>query len=134
MDHKRNILVNTAKGLAVLVAICLLRYAETFVTVVSFNQVGIVPNIIAMLVLLSGISAIVGLGRGDRWGFIPLYFFIPAITMFFGYSMIPYLPSLVSPDLRPFSIVLLNSSVLVFSVLVLLKMMDDDVVLPVEKC
>ncbi|MGF1680521.1 hypothetical protein L4D09_02870 [Photobacterium makurazakiensis] len=133
MDNQRNGLANAGKGLAVLVMICLLRYADTFATVMSFKQVGIVPSIIAILVLLSGILASVGLARGRRWGFIPLYFFIPAVTMFFGYSMIPYLPSLVSSDLRPFSVVILNSSVLIFAVVVLLKMMDTDVVLPIEK-
>ncbi|MCQ1057054.1 hypothetical protein ACQKPX_08760 [Photobacterium sp. DNB23_23_1] len=133
MDVTRRGLLLAAKGLAVLVMICLVRYADSFALIFSLNQVGIVPSYIAILVLLSGVGAILGLGRGNRWGFIPLYFFIPAITMFFNYSIIPYLPQLFSPEFRGMAIFFLNSSVLVFSVLLLLKMMDNDVIFSIEK-
>ncbi|MGF1725063.1 hypothetical protein [Photobacterium nomapromontoriensis] len=126
MDIKRHGLGQAAKLLAALVVICLLRYADTFATIFSFQQVGIVPSFIASLVLISGISAIIGLLCGRYWGFIPLYFFIPAITMFFGYSLIPYLPQLVSPEFRQVVIVAFNSAVMLFAVLLLLKMMDSD--------
>ncbi|WEM41736.1 hypothetical protein PTW35_14085 [Photobacterium sp. DA100] len=133
MDVTRRGLLLAAKGLAVLVMICLVRYADSFVLIFSLNQVGIVPSFIALLVLLSGIGAILGLSRGNRWGFIPLYFFIPAVTMFFNYSLIPYLPQLVTPEFRSIVIFFLNSSVLLFSVLLLLKMMDSDVIFSIEK-
>ena len=64
-----------ARGLAVLVFICLLRYVDTFAAVFSFQQVGIVPGIIAMLVLFSGLLAIAGLVRGNKWGFHPILFY-----------------------------------------------------------
>ncbi|PSU06413.1 hypothetical protein C9J03_15775 [Photobacterium gaetbulicola] len=133
MDVTRRGLRFATKGLAVLVMICLVRYADNFVLIFSLNQVGIVPSFIALLVLLSGIGAILGLSRGNRWGFIPLYFFIPAVTMFFNYSLIPYLPQLVTPEFRSIVIFFLNSSVLLFSVLLLLKMMDSDVIFSIEK-
>ncbi|KLV11104.1 MULTISPECIES: hypothetical protein [Photobacterium] len=133
MDDTRNGFLLAAKGLAALVVICLIRYADTFAAIFSFKQIGIVPSVIATLVLISGLTAIAGLCRGNRWGFIPLYFFIPAVTMFFGYSLIPYLPQLFQPEFRQPVIVFLNSLVLIFAVLLLLKMMDDDVVLPTEK-
>ncbi|WP_299015832.1 hypothetical protein [uncultured Photobacterium sp.] len=128
-----NGMVNAAKALAALVIICLLRYFDTFAILFGFNQVGIVPSIIAMLVLLSGLLAISGLMRGRKWGFIPLYFFIPAVTMFFKFSLIPYLPSLVDPEYRRITIVALNSGVLVYAVLLLLRMMDSNVIIYTEK-
>ncbi|MCW8328068.1 hypothetical protein MD588_04535 [Photobacterium sp. SDRW27] len=130
---KRNGMVTAAQGLAALVIICLLRYFDTFAVIFSFKQVGIVPSIIAMLVLLSGLSAIAGLMRGDKWGFIPLYFFIPAATMFFGFSLIPYIPSLIEPEYRRLVIIAINSSVLIYAVFLLLKMMDSNVILRTEK-
>lgn len=130
---KRNGMVSAAQGLAALVIICLLRYFETFAAIFSFKQVGIVPSIIAMLVLLSGLSAIAGLVRGDKWGFIPLYFFIPAATMFFGFSLIPYIPLLIEPEYRSLVVVAINSSVLIYAVFLLLRMMDSNVILQTEK-
>ncbi|ELR65225.1 hypothetical protein C942_01797 [Photobacterium marinum] len=128
-----NGMVSAAKGLAVLVVICLLRYFDTFAVIFSFNQVGIVPSIVAILVLLSGVLATVGLIRGQMWGFIPLYFFIPAVTLFFKFSLIPFLPSLVEPEYRRIAIVALNSIVLVYAVLLLLRMMDSEVIVHTEK-
>ena len=133
MDVTRRGLYLAAKGLAVLVMICLVRCADIFVLIFSFNQVGIVPSTIALLVLLSGAGAIIGLIRGNRWGFLPLYFFIPAVTLFFNDSLIPYLPQLFSPLNREVVVFALNGSVLLFSVLLLLKMMDRDVIFSVEK-
>lgn len=133
MDANSSALTLAAKGLALLVVIFMFRYAETFTTIFSFQQIGIVPSIVAMLVLASGVGAVIGLAQGNRWGFIPLYFFIPAITLFFGYSLIPYLPHLFRPELRHIVIILLNSTVMIFAVAVLLKMMDNDVILPAEK-
>ena len=133
MDANSSALTLAAKGLAALVVLFLIRYIDTFTTIFSFQQVGIVPNIVAVLVLASGLSAIIGLGQGNRWGFIPLYFFIPAITLFFGYSLIPYLPHFFRPEFRHIVIILLNSTVMLFAVVLLLKMMDNDVILPVEK-
>ncbi|MGF1716886.1 hypothetical protein [Photobacterium chitinilyticum] len=130
---KRNGMVTAAQGLAALVVICLLRYLDTFAVIFSINQVGIVPSIIATLVLLSGVSAIAGLVRGDMWGFIPLYFFIPAATMFFGFSLIPYLPLLIEPEYRRLLVIAINSCVLLYAVFLLLRMMDSDVILPTEK-
>jgi len=130
---KRNGMVSAAQGLAALVSICLIRYFDTFAVIFRFKQVGIVPSIIAMLVLLSGLSAIAGLVRGDKWGFIPLYFFIPAATMFFGFSLIPYLPSLIEPDYRQLGIVAINSGVLFYAVYLLLRMMDSNIILRTEK-
>jgi hypothetical protein len=132
-DPKSNGRVSAAQGLAALVIICLLRYFDTFAVIFSIKQVGIVPSIIAMLVLLSGLFAIAGLLRGYKWGFIPLYFFIPAATMFFGISLIPYLPLLIEPEYRSLMVIAINSSVLVYAVFLLLRMMDSNVILPTEK-
>lgn len=130
LKHKN--VANAAKVLAVLVATCLLRYIESFTVIFSYNQVGIVPSIVAMLVLLSGICAITGLFRGMMWGFIPLYFFIPAATMFFGISIIPFLPNLISPEFRSIAVLTLNSIVLLFAVFLLLRMMDSNTSLQTE--
>jgi hypothetical protein len=131
-DLKHKNVVNAAKILAVLVATCLLRYVDSFTVIFSYNQVGIVPSIVAMLVLLSGIFATTGLFRGMMWGFIPLYFFIPAATMFFGISIIPFLPSLISPEFRSIAVLTLNSIVLLFAVFLLLRMMDSNTILQTE--
>ena len=122
-----------ARGLAVLVFICLLRYVDTFAAVFSFQQVGIVPGIIAMLVLFSGLLAIAGLVRGNKWGFLPLYFFIPAATMFFGFSLVPFLPMVIEPEYRSLVVVAMNSCVLIYAVFLLLRMMDSNVILRTEK-
>ena len=122
-----------ARGLAGLVLVCLLRYFDTFAVVLSVKQVGIVPDIIAMLVLLSGLLAIVGLMRGNKWGFIPLYFFIPAATMFFGFSLVPYLPMLIGPEYRSLMVLTINSCVMVYAVFLLLRMMDTNVILQTDK-
>ncbi|MEH6532262.1 MAG: hypothetical protein V7735_13110 [Photobacterium frigidiphilum] len=131
-DLKHKNIINAAKVLAVLVATCLLRYVDSFTVIFSYNQVGIVPSIVAMLVLISGICAITGLFRGMMWGFIPLYFFIPAATMFFGISIIPFLPSLISPEFRSITVLTLNSIVLLFAVFLLLRMMDSNTTLQTE--
>lgn len=129
----QNGMLSAARCLAALVIICLLRYLDTFAMIYSFKQVGIVPSIIAMLVLLSGLLAITGLLRGNTWGFLPLYFFIPAATMFFGFSLIPYIPMLIGPEYRSLVIVVINSSVLIYAVFLLLRMMDTNVILQTEK-
>ncbi|MGF1874875.1 hypothetical protein L4D77_06010 [Photobacterium frigidiphilum] len=131
-DLKHKNIINAAKVLAVLVATCLLRYVDSFTVIFSYNQVGIVPSIVAILVLISGICAITGLFRGMMWGFIPLYFFIPAATMFFGISIIPFLPSLISPEFRSITVLTLNSIVLLFAVFLLLRMMDSNTTLQTE--
>ncbi|PSU47510.1 hypothetical protein C9J12_14680 [Photobacterium frigidiphilum] len=131
-DLKHKNIINAAKVLAVLVATCLLRYVDSFTVIFSYNQVGIVPSIVAVLVLISGICAIAGLFRGMMWGFIPLYFFIPAATMFFGISIIPFLPSLISPEFRSITVLTLNSIVLLFAVFLLLRMMDSNTMLQTE--
>ncbi|CAG19205.1 hypothetical protein [Photobacterium profundum] len=131
-DLKHKNITNAAKVLAVLVATCLLRYVDSFTVIFSYNQVGIVPSIIAILVLISGVCAIVGLFRSMMWGFIPLYFFIPATTMFFGISIIPFLPSLISPEFRSIAVLTLNSIVLLFAVFLLLRMMDSNTTLQTE--
>ncbi|KLV05967.1 membrane protein [Photobacterium aquae] len=133
MDHSRKGLNRAAQLLAALVVVCLLRYADSFAIIFSFMQLGVVPSMVTALILLSGVFAIVGLCRAHRWGFIPLYFFIPAVTLFFGYSLIPFLPLLFVPEVRQLVILLSNSAVMLFSVMLLLKMMDTDVVLPKEK-
>jgi hypothetical protein len=131
-DLKHEHVANAAKILAVLVATCLLRYIESFRVIFSYNQVGIVPSLVAILVLISGVFAIVGLFRGMMWGFIPLYFFIPAATMFFNISVIPFLPSLVSPEFRSIAVLTLNSIVLLYAVFLLLRMMDSNTTLQTE--
>jgi hypothetical protein len=131
-DLKHKNITNAAKVLAVLVATCILRYVDSFTVIFSYNQVGIVPSIVAILVLMSGICAIVGLFRGMMWGFIPLYFFIPAATMFFGISIIPFLPSLISHEFRSIAVLTLNSIVLLFAVFLLLRMMDSNATLQTD--
>ncbi|GAL06750.1 hypothetical protein JCM19237_3816 [Photobacterium aphoticum] len=58
MDANSSGLTLAAKGLALLVVIFMFRYAETFTTIFSFQQIGIVPSIVAMLVLASGVGAL----------------------------------------------------------------------------
>ncbi|UXI00687.1 hypothetical protein [Photobacterium sp. TY1-4] len=120
-SHRR---FSAAKALALLVMICLIRYLESFALIFSAKQIGIVPWIIAILVLLSGVTAIFGLFRGNQWGFIPLYFFIPAATLFFGMSLIPYLPLLIEPAYRGLAVLAINSGILIYAVWLLLKMME----------
>lgn len=113
-----------AKALALLVMICLMRYLDSFALLFSAKHVGIIPWLIALLVLLSGITAICGLFRGNQWGFIPLYFFIPGATLFFGMSLIPYVPLLIEPVYRGLAVVAINSGILLYAVWLLLKMME----------
>ncbi|UTV27130.1 hypothetical protein [Photobacterium atrarenae] len=115
---------SAAKALALLVMISLIRYLDSFALIFSAKHVGIIPWIIALLVVLSGITAIFGLFRGNKWGFIPLYFFIPGATLFFGMSLIPYLPLLIEPAYRGMAVVAINCGILIYAVWLLLRMME----------
>lgn len=53
-----------ARVLAVLVILCLIRNIDSFAIIFKYNQVGIVPSVIGILVLLSGVGASIGLLRG----------------------------------------------------------------------
>ena len=121
--------VCAAKVLAVLVVSCLFRYIDTFTVIFDDNPVSIVPSFIAALVLFSGLGAFAGLLQGYKWGFIPLYFFIPAATLFFDMSLIPFLPDLIPLAFRSLVVLVINSTVLLYAVLLLLKMMDSNVIL-----
>ncbi|PSV28657.1 MULTISPECIES: hypothetical protein [unclassified Photobacterium] len=110
--------------LAVLVALSIFRQFDRFDQFFTTSQIVIVPNIIVLLVLFSGVLAIIGLLKGQKWGFLPLYFYIPAATMFLNISIIPILPELVLSIYRNQVILGLNSVVLVYSVFLLLRRMD----------
>ncbi|PSV33490.1 MULTISPECIES: hypothetical protein [unclassified Photobacterium] len=110
--------------LAVLVALSIFRQFDRFDQFFTTSQIVIVPNIIVLLVLFSGVLAIIGLLKGQKWGFLPLYFYIPAATMFLNISIIPILPELVPSVYRNQVILGLNSVVLVYSVFLLLRRMD----------
>ncbi|PSV39246.1 MULTISPECIES: hypothetical protein [unclassified Photobacterium] len=110
--------------LAVLVALSIFRQFDRFDQFFTTSQIVIVPNIIVLLVLFSGVLAIIGLLKGQKWGFLPLYFYIPAATMFLNISIIPILPELVPSIYRNQVILGLNSVVLVYSVFLLLRRMD----------
>ncbi|EAS63885.1 hypothetical protein C0W92_04355 [Photobacterium angustum] len=113
-----------SKILAVLVALSIFRQIDRFDQFFSSSQIVIVPNIIVFLVLFSGVLAIIGLLKGQKWGFLPLYFYIPAATMFLKISIIPIVPELVPSIYRNQMILGLNSVVLVYSVFLLLRRMD----------
>lgn len=121
-----------ARVLAVLVILCLIRNIDSFAIIFKYNQVGIVPSIIGILVLLSGVGASIGLLRGKMWGFMPLYFFLPASTLFLGMSILPVLPSLFPISIRSFVVLGLNSVVLIYSVFILLRMMEPNVLIDHE--
>ncbi|MGF1760387.1 hypothetical protein L4D76_21155 [Photobacterium sagamiensis] len=121
--------VCAAKVLAVLVVSCLIRHIDTFTVIFDDNPVSIVPSFIAALVLFSGLGAFAGLLQGYKWGFIPLYFFIPAATLFFDMSLLPFLPDLILPAFRSLVVLAINSTVLLYAVFLLLKMMDSNVIL-----
>lgn len=110
--------------LAVMVALSIFRQIDRFDQFFSTSQIVIVPNIIVLLVLFSGVLAIIGLLKGQKWGFLPLYFYIPAATMFFKISIIPIVPELAPSIYRNQMILGLNSVVLVYSVFLLLRRMD----------
>lgn len=80
--------------------------------------------VISGLVLLSGILSAIGLLKGRHWGFLPLYFFIPAATMFFNFSMVPFVPLIFPEALRAYVVLGVNISILLYAVFALLNKMD----------
>lgn len=113
--------------LGCIVTVCLLRNIDAFVLAFSYNQLGIVPVVIAVLVLMSGVLACVGLLNGRHWGFLPLYFFIPAATMFFSFSLVPFVPLFFPVEIRAYIVLALNISILLYAVFLLLKKMDSPI-------
>ncbi|KPA52714.1 hypothetical protein [Photobacterium lucens] len=117
-----------SKILALLVALSLFRQANLFEHFFSDSPIAIVPDIILCLVFISGLLACIGLFKEAKWGFFPLYFYIPATTMFLKLSFIPYLPDLVPITYRGHTILAINSLVLIYSVFLLLRRMDRNLI------
>ncbi|WP_305818014.1 hypothetical protein [Photobacterium leiognathi] len=117
-----------SKVLSLLVALSLFRQADLFKHLFSDSLIAIVPDIILLLVFISGVLACIGLFKEAKWGFIPLYFYIPATTMFMKLSLIPYLPDLISITYRGHMILAINSLVLIYSVFLLLRRMDRNLI------
>ncbi|MCP4955259.1 MAG: hypothetical protein GY919_06500 [Photobacterium aquimaris] len=119
-------LIGATKLLAVLVVIGLIQHIETLVNALRYDLFGMVPVIVTLFVLTSGVVACVGLFRGEKWGFIPLYFYIPAATLFLQFSLIPFIPSFFPAKYHDIAIMIINSLVLLYSVLLLLRRMETN--------
>ncbi|SMY33389.1 hypothetical protein PMAL9190_01020 [Photobacterium malacitanum] len=119
-------LIGATKLLAVFVVIGLIQHIETLVHALRYDLLGMVPVIVTLLVLISGVVACVGLLRGQKWGFIPLYFYIPAVTLFLQFSLIPFIPNVFPAKYHDIAIMVINGLVLLYSVLLLLRRMETN--------
>ncbi|SJZ32079.1 hypothetical protein [Photobacterium toruni] len=119
-------LIGATKLLAVLVIIGLIQHVEMIIHIFKFDILTTVPVSVTILVLSSGILACIGLFRGKKWGFIPLYFYIPAVTLFLQVSLIPFIPDLFPVKYHDIVIMVINGLVLLYSVLLLLRRMESN--------
>ncbi len=119
-------LIGATKLLAVVVIIGLIQHVEMIIHALRFNLLGMVPIGVTVLVLISGILACVGLFLGKKWGFIPLYFYIPAATLFLQVSLIPFIPNVFPAKHHDIAIMVINGLVLLYSVLLLLRRMESN--------
>lgn len=70
--------------MALIVVVYLVSHAHLFAQALALTSLRLIPAIIMAMTLLSGIAALVGLYRRETWGYIPVFFFIPALTLFSG--------------------------------------------------
>ncbi|MEC6796057.1 hypothetical protein VXS03_03210 [Photobacterium sp. S4TG1] len=119
-------LIGATKLLAVLVVIGLIQHFDMIIKALRFDLLSMVPMSITVLVLISGILACIGLFRGKKWGFIPLYFYIPAATLFLQVSLIPFIPNIFPVKHHDIAIMVINSLVLLYSVSLLLRRMETN--------
>ncbi|MEC6906052.1 hypothetical protein [Photobacterium piscicola] len=119
-------LIGATKLLAVLVAIGLIQHFDMIIQALRFDLLSMVPMSITVLVLISGILACIGLFRGKKWGFIPLYFYIPAVTLFLQVSLIPFIPNIFPVKHHDIAIMVINGLVLLYSVSLLLRRMETN--------
>ncbi len=119
-------LIGATKLLAILVMIGLIQHIEMLVHALTSDLFGMVPVLVTILVLISGTVACIGLLRGKKWGFIPLYFYIPAVTLFLQFSLIPFIPNVFPAKYHDIAIIVINGLVLLFSVLLLLRRMETN--------
>ena len=113
------------KGLSLLVFACLWRYMSEFWSYLIHPQASFLPAFITILVVLSGVVATCGLLFSRRWGFMPLYFFLPALSLFFDFSVLPYPTAWLDAFYYPTVAWIANLSVLFFSVWLLLHLMEE---------
>jgi hypothetical protein len=119
-------LIGATKLLAVLVIIGLMQHFEMIIHALRFDVLSMIPMSITILVLISGILACIGLFRGKKWGFIPLYFYIPAATLFLQVSLIPFIPNVFPVKYHDIVIIVINGLVLLYSVSLLLRRMETN--------
>ena len=119
-------LIGATKLLAILVIIGLIQHIEMLVHALRFDLLGMAPVSVIILVLISGIIACTGLLLGKKWGFIPLYFYIPAVTLFLQFSLIPFIPNVFPAKYHDIAIMVFNGMVLLYSVLLLLRRMETN--------
>ena len=119
-------LIGATKLLAILVIIGLIQHIEMLVHALRFDLLGMAPVSVIILVLISGVIACIGLLLGKKWGFIPLYFYIPAVTLFLQFSLIPFIPNVFPAKYHDIAIMVINGLVLLYSVLLLLRRMETN--------
>ena len=119
-------LIGATKLLAVLVVIGLIQHFDMIIQVLRIDLLSMVPMSVTILVLISGILACIGLFRGKKWGFIPLYFYIPAATLFLQVSLIPFIPNIFPVKHHDIVIMVINGLVLLYSVSLLLRRMETN--------
>lgn len=122
-ELKPNHTLDTGRVLAIILGACLIYHADTFSSVFTVRTLSVIPLFISSLIFIAGGLAVAGLWLKKLWGYIPAYFFIPAITMFSDISILPLLPKLFPTDFQAWSIVVSNLGVLLFSVWSLLHKM-----------
>ena len=119
-------LIGATKLLAVLVIISLIQHIEIIINALRFDVLSMVPVGVTIVVLISGILACVGLFLGEKWGFILLYFYIPATTLFLHVSLIPFIPNIFPTQHHDIVMMVINGLVLLYSVLLLLRRMETN--------
>lgn len=119
-------LIGATRLLAVLVIVGLIQHIEILIHAFKLDLLAMVPMIVTVLVLVSGTLACIGLFRGEKWGFIPLYFYIPAVTLFPQLSLIPFVPNVFPAKYHHIAMMVINGLILLYSVLLLLRRMETN--------
>ncbi len=107
--------------MAIIVAGYLVSHFHFFVQALALTSLRLIPAIIMLITLISGVVALVGLYKKETWGYIPVLFFIPALTLFSG---VLNLGTGGEELIKNSAILLINISAFLFCAWCLMQKMD----------
>ncbi|USD65922.1 hypothetical protein [Vibrio sp. SCSIO 43136] len=109
------------RPMAFVVAGYLLAFMPNFLYTLSLTSLRLIPAIVMAGIFCSGLAALVGLWKREAWGYLPVLFFIPALTLF---SDVLNFSAVGTELIKNISLLSINSSVFMLSAWCLMQKMD----------